>query len=325
LKIDRYRQIIHELRAELSSGKYQKGDVFPIRAELSKRFKTTRSTINRAVEILINDGLLTAQRGAGTVVSSLDARLKIAYVAPAWLMHYMPRQKECELVNFPYEEIFNSQTSFQCLRNFNGIIWSHPDENDLSRIVTISKLIPSVLVNRQKDGVSSVSSDYALFSEYASKLLARYPDSTPYFLSQSKPGVPQRQRYQAFVNACRKHKHFYENIQLPSDYAEKQSCLELNLVNNEGKLLLFADDWSHTGAVISWARLHELQFGKDIFYIDFDNTEPKHVWGMLTTSIIQDFDCLTESALKYLISFLEGANGPKNIFIKPKLRQEDNS
>jgi DNA-binding LacI/PurR family transcriptional regulator len=321
LKIERYRQITLALMAELQSGKYEKGDIFPVRSELAKRFKTTRSTVNRAMEELIGKGFLTARRGAGTVVISLETRLNIAYVAPEWLMHYMPRPTDCKLVYFPYEEIFNSRTSLNQLTRFDGIIWSHPKEKDIPQIKKISAGIPLILINRISDGINSVISEYVdSFSKHVSERLAEHPNATPYFLSSTESTAPFRKRHEAFVKACRDHKRFYENIELTEDFSSQLTCLKTKLADNEKELLIFSDDWSHTGAVISWARQHKRQFGKDIFYTDFDNTEPEHVWGISTTSIIQNFDYLTETAFKTLLDLIKKPETPKNIFLAPELR-----
>ena len=213
--------------AELQSGKYAKGDVFPVRPELAKRFKTTRSTVNRAMEELIGKGFLAARRGAGTVVVSTEARLTIAYVAPKWLMHYMPRPADCKLVYFPYAEIFKSRTSLNQLTRFDGIIWSHPEEKDIPQIEKISAGIPLILVNRISGGINAVISEYVdFFSRHVGERLAQHPDSTPYFLSSTESTVPHRKRREGFVKACREHKRFYETIEMPDNFSADLARLE---------------------------------------------------------------------------------------------------
>lgn len=321
MKIERYRQISQSLMAELQSGKYKKGSVFPVRSELAKRFKTTRSTVNRAIEELIGKGFLNARRGAGTIVASLETRLNIAYVAPEWLARYMPRPADCKLVHFRSEEIITSRTTLNKLSRFDGIIWSHPEEKDIPQIRKVSAGIPLILINRVSDGISSVISEYVeSFSKHVSERLLEHPDSTPYFLASAESSIPYRKRSEGFVKACREHKRFYENIELPGDFASKLNRLEKNLAGKEDELLIFADNWAHTGALIAWAHRHGRQFGKDIFYTDFDNTEPEHVWGITTTSVIQDFDYLTETAFKALLNLIKTPEIPQNIFIAPELR-----
>lgn len=61
--------IFETLRSELSAGKYPPGSRFPSEYDLVRRFDVCRSTVNKAVSMLCNDGLLKrGQRGSGTVV-----------------------------------------------------------------------------------------------------------------------------------------------------------------------------------------------------------------------------------------------------------------
>lgn len=322
MKIERYRQIAKTLISELHSGKYDTGDVFPIRSELARRFKTTRSTVNRAMEELISKGYLTARRGAGTVVASLAPRLNIAYVAPDWLMHYMPRTAECSIEYFAYEEILASLTAAKQLARFDGIIWSHPEETYIKVIRNISKETPGILINRMTKNIDSVMSEYVnSFSELVSERLARYPEASAVYLSSDRSIEPHRRREEGFIKACREHKRFYENIRLPEHFASKSKRLEESLNANEYPLLIFADDWAHTGALIAWAKKHGRKLGEDTFYVDFDNTEPEHVWGIITTSIVQDFDQLTQTAFTMLINQIRNSETSGNMLIAPQLRR----
>ena len=322
MKIERYRQIAKTLISELHSGKYKTGDIFPIRSELAKRFKTTRSTVNRAMEELIGRGYLTAKRGAGTVVASLAPRLNIAYVAPDWLMRHMPRTAECSIEYFSYEEIMVSLTATKQLARFDGIIWSHPHETDIKKIRNISKGTPGILINRQTKNIDSVMSEYVdFFSSLVSKRLTKHPKVNAVYLSTDNPIEPHRRREEGFIKACREHKRFYENIRLPEDFASKFKRLEKSLNADEQTLLIFADDWSHTGALIAWTTRHGRKLGEDTFYMDFDNTEPEHVWGLITTSIVQDFDKLTETAFTLLVNRIRNSEESGNILIAPQLRR----
>ena len=322
MKVERYRQIAKTLISELHSGKYNTGDIFPIRSELAKRFKTTRSTVNRAMEELIGRGYLTAKRGAGTVVASLAPRLNIAYVAPDWLMHYMPRAAECSIEYFSYEEILASLTATKQLARFDGIIWSHPEEADIKKIRSISKGTPGILINRMAKGIDSVMSEYVdFFSDAVSERLEAHPEASAVYLSSGTPMEPHRRREEGFIKACREHKRFYENIRLPENFAAKFKRLEKCLNPDEQTLLIFADDWSHTGALIAWAKQHGHKLGEETLYVDFDNTEPEHVWGVITTSIVQDFDKLTETAFTSLVNQIRNSDKSGTILIAPQLRR----
>ena len=139
MKVERYRQIGMELAAEIESGIYARGDFFPKRTDLAKRFKVTRTTINRAVDILIEKGLIAAKRGAGSVVINTVQPYNIAYIAPEWLMHHIPASPNCSLEYISYEDALSSQTLVSRLTRFDGILWSHPDEKFIPRIIEYQK------------------------------------------------------------------------------------------------------------------------------------------------------------------------------------------
>lgn len=61
-----YVQIRERLRAEVAEMK--PGTAIPVEAELEKRFRTSRITVRRAVEELVDEGLLLRQQGRGTFV-----------------------------------------------------------------------------------------------------------------------------------------------------------------------------------------------------------------------------------------------------------------
>ena len=58
-----------------------------------------------------------------------------------------------------------------------------------------------------------------------------------------------------------------------------------------------------------FARMHNLEWGKDIFYSDFDNNLTAHCWGAKVTSFIQDDTALFAGAVSELERLLEGKSG----------------
>jgi DNA-binding LacI/PurR family transcriptional regulator len=63
-----YEKIYNELRAEIVSGAYRKGDWFPPERVLKDRFKTTHLTVRNALAKLVLDGFIERYSGKGTVV-----------------------------------------------------------------------------------------------------------------------------------------------------------------------------------------------------------------------------------------------------------------
>lgn len=74
----KFDKILAALRADILSGEYQPGDRLPTREVLAKLFSSTKVTMQKAMDVLIEEGLLTARRGAGTYVTdSAESNLPI--------------------------------------------------------------------------------------------------------------------------------------------------------------------------------------------------------------------------------------------------------
>lgn len=67
-----FRQIIERINAGIESGEFARGDVIPSEPELCRQFDTTRMTVRRAIDALVNDGKLYRVQGKGTFVSQFE-------------------------------------------------------------------------------------------------------------------------------------------------------------------------------------------------------------------------------------------------------------
>lgn len=65
-----YHRIKDELRRRISDGQWTTGQALPNRNILTAEFGTTRITLDKAIQQLVDEGLLTSARGSGTYVAS---------------------------------------------------------------------------------------------------------------------------------------------------------------------------------------------------------------------------------------------------------------
>ncbi|MEU3461637.1 GntR family transcriptional regulator [Streptomyces sp. NPDC006733] len=63
-----FRRIARELRAEMDRGELAAGDQIPTQEALSRRFKVSRATVQRALDELRKDAYIDSQRGRGSYV-----------------------------------------------------------------------------------------------------------------------------------------------------------------------------------------------------------------------------------------------------------------
>lgn len=69
-----YAKIRDELEQQIISGRFKPGDKLPTEIELSKKYKTARGTVARALGELENRGLLNRRRGAGTFIRKTEKK-----------------------------------------------------------------------------------------------------------------------------------------------------------------------------------------------------------------------------------------------------------
>ncbi|GGW53932.1 GntR family transcriptional regulator [Streptomyces xantholiticus] len=68
----RYLSLADTLRKEINDGTRRPGDRLPTQNELVSRFGVSRATVNRAFEVLRNQGLIESRQGSGTFVTRGD-------------------------------------------------------------------------------------------------------------------------------------------------------------------------------------------------------------------------------------------------------------
>jgi GntR family transcriptional regulator len=68
--IPRYYQLKDILEKRIQSGEFQPGDQFPTDDSLCDQYSLSRGTVKRAVDLLVEKGLLRREQGRGTYVTS---------------------------------------------------------------------------------------------------------------------------------------------------------------------------------------------------------------------------------------------------------------
>ncbi|MCC8088774.1 MAG: GntR family transcriptional regulator [Rikenellaceae bacterium] len=63
-----YKSVYETLRKEITEGKYKAGDLLPSENELCDKFKTTRSTVRKALRTLVEEGMVLKHHGKGSIV-----------------------------------------------------------------------------------------------------------------------------------------------------------------------------------------------------------------------------------------------------------------
>lgn len=73
-KVPKYQEVVDWIQKQVSSGKLKPGCKIPSENDLCIQFNISRQTVRHAIGILVQEGILTAERGSGTYVTDERAR-----------------------------------------------------------------------------------------------------------------------------------------------------------------------------------------------------------------------------------------------------------
>ena len=69
-----YAEVVRILSREIAGGAYRAGAQLPSESQLRARFGVSGMTVRRAINILVDRGIISASQGKGTFVRGLDMR-----------------------------------------------------------------------------------------------------------------------------------------------------------------------------------------------------------------------------------------------------------
>lgn len=68
----KYKEIAEDIRRGILEGKYNPNEQLPLEKEMCQQYNVSRITIKKAVDELVDEGLVIKRRGAGTFVKAFD-------------------------------------------------------------------------------------------------------------------------------------------------------------------------------------------------------------------------------------------------------------
>jgi DNA-binding GntR family transcriptional regulator len=84
-----YHQLARDLKAAVADGRIATGSFLQNELELADRWQVSRPTVRRAIQELVDSGLLVRQRGVGTQVVNRESRPDVRSVI--CIFPYPPR------------------------------------------------------------------------------------------------------------------------------------------------------------------------------------------------------------------------------------------
>lgn len=115
----KYEDIANTLRTRIKSGDYPAGSFLPKQTELVTEFNVSRMTVQKAVEVLMMEGLVASKKGVGTTVldhpfTTRDTSTLSEYEGLSWEMAHGNRQLTSQIIEFGVE--FPDETVQEKLR-----------------------------------------------------------------------------------------------------------------------------------------------------------------------------------------------------------------
>lgn len=314
--MDNYRDIAFELRRRIRQGEYKNDSALPSRMELVKEFNVARSTLDRAVSLLIESGDVMSRRGSGTYVKH-GSYYRVGFIGRT--VEQNLQGCVLPLIHIPQEWI-DQRSENSRLLDYDALIWMQPDRNNLEVARRFQGKRPQLILNRMENDLPGLSFDHrGAYHDITLRRLNECPQGIPVFLRQRRDSLPARYRLNGFADACRESKCFYELWHLPDEFEEKVIELRRRLkeFKEDRPLLIISDSLFHTGAVMAVAREQHWEWKKTHFYSDFDDDYTSSVWGVKVTSFIQDTCLLIHEGARRMLRMLEGKEDDGKLTLIP--------
>ena len=326
--MNNYRDIAREIERRILTGVYPANTQLPSRLELMREFQVARATLDRAVQELVISRRLTSRRGSGTSVNPVsEHRRDVALIGmPYGVDDEAYKDFNCRVFK---KELLAKRSNWAMLYEYDALLWRFPCSGDMPVIEAVNGKIPQVVVNRVIPGVNCVSTDHrGAYRTITAERITQRPDAIPVFLSSGCDMLLGQSRFDGFADACRSAGKFYEvwNFSAEQKFAQIAEVIRQRLTPLEGKaVVVVSDSSSLTGAFMRVAAESRREWGKDLWYSDFDNHYPESVWGVKVTSFLQDYEALITAALDQLKTLFEGGREtvPEHKLIFPLRRNGD--
>ena len=131
-----YRRIYNALRKAIEAGEYPVGTRLPPEPQLEKIYNVSRTTIRKAISLLVSEKLVSVKQGFGTQV--LRTRPQLEH-PNSGLIHGVPAISE---------RVFGNQSDGQPMRTLQSSIDTTPVYGDIAEALELPNGATAVRVHR---------------------------------------------------------------------------------------------------------------------------------------------------------------------------------
>ena len=164
---ERYSRVYMDLVGLIAIGRYRPGDRLPSYLELQKIYSVSSDTVNKAIGILQNWGVVTAKRGSGIYVSmDLTALKKIQIPAKMIACHLRRFLDSLELLSLTIDGVaahagtFTSPSDAKHLKDHLNRLWNEEYLYQLTPIVLLEFITDHIQYTALKELYQVVTDHY---------------------------------------------------------------------------------------------------------------------------------------------------------------------
>lgn len=174
-----YEKVYEALKQDILAGNFKFNDFLPSEKEIGDKMEVDRTTVRKALGILVEDGLVEKQAGVGTKVILRQHQPEISNNNYKNIGFLLPRsQKKTDRITQPFYSSLFYQVEAECRRKGFSLIYTTLDEDSdffqvveahhLSGVIFVTNVsqkflqqalaakIPSILVNGYYENMTSI-------------------------------------------------------------------------------------------------------------------------------------------------------------------------
>jgi hypothetical protein len=319
--VPKYEKVKASILADIRSGFYKTGERIPTREELIAKYSVTRTTVNQALKILVNAGVLSTSKRGGTVVTGQPMPLDVAFVSslggvsPGDIVRisenentvmFRPLLEVMSEFNVDFINIRNvSESDFDWTEKYDCVVWVMPDDRILSKLPKYKDKM--LVINRYHKDLNFIATNHRkAVCEMTKYNLERSGENKQIFFLNSTvhDEFIWRERREGFVDACQSKDLFYRICNLNVDNYESilKSLMAIEFEPDKN-IVMVSPCLAYSGAVLQMVQRRGLVFDENFFYSDFDNRHSQLNTGVKIVSAIQDYEHMGHEIVKALRNF----------------------
>lgn len=337
-KIDRdnktpvYRQIYDDISLRIQQGEFPPGSMLPSESKLCSLYGVERSTVRRALAMMVDDGKISKIPGLGTSVTNPadtrdpGVRRTLLFLLPrgvndtdlisepfnAKLMGTMERECSRRGYTLLYKPYSQTDTADELIRSCNpcGVMFTSVLQTDIYRTLH-SKGIPSVLVNQSQPGYPSVGLDNPGAARMVTEYLMSLGHRRIGFISVDSNHQANVERYNGYREALER-----GGVEMNKDWlvygdwtmgSGRKAMRELIGRGNLPTAVIAANDAMAIGAIME-AQSSGLSVPEDVSVAGFDNIDQSSFIRPALTTVAVDYRAMSR-ATGMLLSEMLGQEG----------------